>query len=205
MGITSDDLFAVAEAAICADAYDIPLFNTSFVRPVPTRIEQHPELAFAFAAITGVQGSVSQLARQTLVADASDRPYLPTAISSVLRDFAPEQLSKVEQLHRLYPSARHQLRTDLRKAFHPNEADDFSRRCEGKCEGYVQYRKWRNAKAGAAEAVYEKVLADVSRSYDSYRIRSAIRETVSCDTCSWRMATTMRSAVARFLAFCGSC
>lgn len=202
MAITEPDLIVVAEAALCADAYDFTMFDRFFVRPVLERLSHQPILAFALAAVTKQDGALRNLAEQTLV--GQNRPEIPHELRNVLERFAPDASDRLWAMYRQYPSMRHRLELELRATEPiPNENQDFARRCStGRtCSAYDYEKKWRVLRAEAAVNVYQEVLAGTGGVGGHHSILSIVKRTVPCGVCATRLTKAFFRAVDHFTTF----
>lgn len=206
MAIKEADLYIFGEAALCADAYDFPIFERLFVRHIIARLDHDPMLKFTFCAITGQTGNLKSLASETMT--GTNRPEIPHTMSEVLQRFAPDVRGRLTELYRRYPSARHALQLELRSTQHvPNEDEDFSRRCgTGRtCSAYDEYDgKWRNMRRAAADNVYQEVFGGTGGRSGAHSIRLIVARTVTCPICTTRLTRAFYLAVDRFLVVCDS-
>lgn len=205
MGISEEDLAVIAEAAICADAYDIPTFDKAFILPILARMKHQPLIAFAVAAITNHTSLLPTLAKQTVEDCATFRSNLPSSISFVLNRYAPQAKSRLTALYLRADSSQRELKRELLyNARIPNENQGFSKRCEGKCSAYESQNSWKKLRTDAGKAVYDDMMEDPDEATDTFfGIRSVVMRNVSCRICATRLTRAFEGPVADFVAVSG--
>lgn len=210
LALTSDDLPVLAEAAICARAYDISTFYTGFVRRMLHRLEHQPIMRFALAAITHADADIPDSA-STLLRTGIRTSQLPSDIIKVIETYAPDTLDRYKELRREYAMAVQIMQPQMRSKLPIlNEVNDFSVKCRGDkkgyaaCAAYLRHTNWRKMREGAAENVLQAMAGGGGTQYEPLDVRKIVEGTVPCDKCTSRLENVFREAMKPVNLVCAS-